>query len=217
MQQVLDFLKELKVNNNREWFQAHKNTYESARKEHLQLVASFLEGFASFEPGISKFEPKDCVFRINRDVRFSADKSPYKVNFSAYFNKNGRKSWTPGYYLHIEPGQCFLAGGIWMPESDMLKKIRQEIDYNLDAFTQILNEPTFGKYFKGLQGEKLTRAPKDYPESHPGIEYLKYKSFEVSHPFSDQDLLKPGFVADALSKFKVLVPYNQFLDQAIAE
>lgn len=215
MQKIFDFLTELKQNNNREWFQVNKSKFESAKAEHLALVADILKRFETFEPIISEIEPKNCVFRINRDVRFSSDKSPYKVNFGAYFNSGGKKSFGPGYYLHLEPGNSFVAGGIWMPETDALKKIRQEIDYNLEGFKKILLNPEFHNTFGGLHGEKLSRPPKDYKEDNPAIEYLKFKSYEMSYIVSDNECFSQNFPEKIIKSYKILQPYNNFLSAAL--
>jgi uncharacterized protein (TIGR02453 family) len=215
MKSIFEFLTDLKANNNREWFQANKSRYDTSKAEHLVFVEGLLKKFESFEPEIFRLEAQDCVFRINRDVRFSLDKSPYKVNFAAYFNRNGKKSWGPGYYLHLEPGNSFIAGGIWMPESDTLKKIRQEIDYNFESFKKILDKDEFKNTFGGLKGEKLSRPPKDYKEDNPAIEFLKYKSFELSFPVSDETCFTTDFDDLTIEKFKIIKPYNNFLSNAL--
>jgi uncharacterized protein (TIGR02453 family) len=167
------------------------------------------------EPELAAFKPKDCVFRQNRDVRFSANKDPYKTNFGAYFSPGGKKSPGPGYYLQIQPGNSFLAGGIWMPEADTLKKIRKEIDYSGAELQRIENDPDFKKLFSQIEGEKLKTSPRDYDADHQFIEYLKLKSFTVSHPISDKAVESGAFITFALDGFKRMKPFNDFLRQAI--
>src|ERR1051325_10599551 len=124
---TLKFLKDLKKNNTKEWFDANRKAYESAKKDFEGLVESVIEQFCKKDEEIGSLKPKDCMFRINRDIRFSKDKSPYKTNFGAFINKGGKKSIYAGYYFHCEPGENFVGGGLWMPMPDALKKVRQEI------------------------------------------------------------------------------------------
>jgi uncharacterized protein (TIGR02453 family) len=166
---------------------------------------------------LSSFKAKDCVFRQNRDVRFSSNKDPYKINFAAYFSVGGKKSIGPGYYVHVQPGNSFLAGGIWMPESESLKKIRQEIDYSGKELNAILNEPKFKKTFSGLEGDRLKTTPKGYDQDHPYIELLKYKSFIVSNPISNVEVSSGSFKKKAVEGFKLMKPFHDFLSRAIDE
>ena len=137
------FLKNLAKNNNREWFDEHRKEYDVAKKDYEQYVEKMLEELCKEEESFKGQKAKDCIFRIFRDVRFSKDKSPYKANFGAVFSKGGKKHMGAGYYVHIEPRKNFIGGGIWQPEGDMLKKIRQEIDYNLEEFQGILKNKNF--------------------------------------------------------------------------
>ena len=130
---TLNFLKKLTKNNNKEWFDKNRSVYEDAKLEVKALVQQTIEKIATFDPSIASLEPKDCMFRINRDVRFSKDKSPYKNNMGFMIAPGGKKSIKGCYYVHIEPGNCFVAGGIWVPMPEQLKSIRQEIDYSGDT------------------------------------------------------------------------------------
>lgn len=214
---TLQFLSDLKVNNNREWFTANKARYTAAHAEFLAFTDALIAGIARFDPGIAHYTAKDCVFRIYRDVRFSKDKSPYKTHFGAHVTAAPKKSeihTRAGYYLHLEPGGTFLAGGAYLPESKWLKAIRQEIAYCTEEFTGILNDRDFKKYFGGIEGEKLTRSPKDYPADHPAIEWLKHKSFLASHACTDEQVLSDGFLRHCADVFQALHPFDQFLNRS---
>ena len=187
---TFDFLSQLAANNNREWFHAHKQQHDQARENVLEFTATIIRGLAKIDTSISSdLEPKDCVMRIYRDIRFSKDKQPYKLNFGIGISSNGKNFDGPGYYLHIQPEQSFLGGGCWMPEANVLKAIRQEIDYNSTGFHTVVDQLDFKKYFGGLDTEsQLKKAPKGYVVDHPDISYLKLKSFVVTHSLSQSDL-----------------------------
>jgi uncharacterized protein (TIGR02453 family) len=216
-QGILNFLNELKDNNQKAWFDANKKTYETAKKDFEAIVKYLIEEVISFDKDIEGMEPKNCIFRINRDVRFSADKSPYKTNFGASIQKGGRKSGLGGYYIHLQPGgESFLAGGIYMPMPPELAKIRQEIDYNGTEIKAILADKDFVKYFGELWGEKVKTAPKGYKADHPEIELLKQKSFIAFCKLSDKEVLAPKFIESVIPIFKAMKPLNDFLNRAVA-
>ncbi|HMD00160.1 MAG TPA: DUF2461 domain-containing protein, partial [Ferruginibacter sp.] len=162
-------------------------------------------------------EPKDCIFRINRDIRFGKDKTPYKTNMACYFNKAGKKGNGAGYYFHIEPGKSFAAGGIWQPGTTELASMRQEIDYNFTDWKKIINNPTFKKQFpKGFtENEMLTRPPKGYEDSNPAIDFIKLKSFVITKSFTDAELQSKTFVKDVAKTFNNMLPLIRFLNGAI--
>jgi len=213
---TLKFLSKLKSNNNREWFEANRAWYEEVRKDFIESVQQIIDDYSDKDNSIKGQTTKDCVFRINRDVRFSHDKTPYKKNFSAAFSKGGRKSDFAGYYLHIEPGKSFYGGGLWMPPSDFLNKVRQEIDYNWEEFKEILNEKTFKKTFKNLYKEDaLKTVPKGYDKENPAIEYLKLKSFFTETSLSDKEITAKNFYKNLIKGFTILKPLNDFLNRAV--
>ena len=214
---TLKFLNSLKKNNNRPWFEENRKQYDIVRTGFLEMVGGLIKQIAKFEPQIGNQAAKDCIFRINRDVRFSKDKSPYKSNFSCYFNKGGKKSNGAGYYLHIEPGKSFAGGGIWMPEAGVLASIRQEIDYNFKDFKKITANGLFKKAFaKGVSSDaSLIRPPKGYDEQNPAIEFLKMKSFIVSHSFTDAEVQDKNFVSDVAKTFAAMKPFIDYLNTAI--
>lgn len=212
---TLNFLSELKENNHKEWFDANRKRYEAVKKDIKENVQELINGIAEFEPAVAAIKPKDCVFRINRDIRFSNDKSPYKTNLGAYISRGGKKSPHAGYYFHIEPGNCFLAGGMYTPESGVLSAVRQEIDYNTAEFKSIIQSKEFKKLFGEIHGEQLKTAPKGYSKDHPEIELLRYKSYLMVHNISDTEVTKPGFTDKAVSVFKAMQPMNEFLNRVL--
>lgn len=213
---TLQFLKALEKNNNRDWFLANKNKYDLAKSNYLNFVEEVLNGILKFDSSLAELNPKQCVFRINRDVRFSKNKEPYKTNFGASFSKGAKKIDTAGYYFHLEPGACFIGGGLWMPQAPDLQKIRQEIDYCYKEFNGILQHKEFKKTFQGLSTDaKLARPPKGYDIDNPAIELLKLKSFTAITPLSDKEVLDPAIVKKTLSIFKTIAPLIHFLNRAI--
>lgn len=211
------FLKDLKANNNREWFNDNKPRYESAKEEFEEFITSLYGEIRKFDDSIGIIEPKKTIFRIYRDVRFSKNKDPYKTNFGAHIHPGDKQAVhsVAGYYLHIEPGgQSMLAGGAYLPQGPWLKAIRQEIDFNGKEFKKIINAKSFTSFFE-LEGDKLTRPPQGYDASHPDIELLKQKSFiAVNHP-SDKLVQSPDFLNHCKKAFKALYPFDQFLNKAL--
>ncbi len=212
MKKVLNFLTALEKNNSKAWFDVHRAEYEEAKKEFLVFVDELIQGLVKFDPSIGMPLAKECIFRINRDVRFSANKSPYKNNMGAVFASGGKKSPKPCYYIHIQPGASFIAGGLYMPEKEILSKIRQEVDYEGKKLETILKKASFKNYFEGLdQDSALVRMPKGYEEGHSYAHFLKLKSFTVSHAFSNAEVLKKEFTKDVLTGFKELKSLNDYL------
>ncbi len=161
-----------------------------------------------------------CTFRFNRDIRFSKDKSPYKTNFGASINKNGKKAHDAGYYLHLEPGNSFCGGGVWMPEAKHLAAVRQEIDYNWEDFQKIINNKTFVKTYDSLSFAPeytLTREPKGYEKDNPAIDYIKLKSFLAIKSLPDEVFFSDNTVKDIVATFSALQPLIIFLNRALEE
>jgi uncharacterized protein (TIGR02453 family) len=215
---ILKFLKRLAKNNNRVWFEKNKPVYLEAKEGFDQFLEKLLEELIKLDEGLAGLNPKKLAFRIYRDVRFSKDKKPYKVNMGAGFSPGGKMIQEPGYYLHIQPGnKSFLAGGLYMPDADNMTKIRQEIDYNTETLLKILNDRKFKKFFPSLDVfDKLKTAPKGYAKDHPHIELLKHKSFIVSHLFTDKEVKSKKFVKQVAETAKIIKPLNDFLKDAIA-
>ena len=214
--ETVDFLKRLKKNNSKEWFDNNRAKYLAAKENYLDFVAEILNTLKSIDPTLQDIQPKNCVFRINRDVRFSANKNPYKTNLGASFSKGGKKIACAGYYFHLEPGACFIGGGYWMPMADDLNKIRQEIDYSFDEFKNIIQQKAFKNAFVTLDNkEKLIRPPKGYEKDNPALEYLKLKNFIVMTSIEDNELLEKDLIPKVISHFKVMKPLVDFLNRAI--
>ncbi|MFA8451964.1 MAG: DUF2461 domain-containing protein [Bacteroidales bacterium] len=214
---VYDFLLELRENNNKEWFQANKNKYQQAKKDFELFVEVCIEQIKQIDPDISGLQAKDCIFRIFRDVRFSQDKRPYKTNFGAFLAKSGRKSRFGGYYIHIEPEQCFLGGGCYMPESNVLKAIRQEIFEHPDDFIKIIEAPVFKAHYTELFGEKLKTAPRGFPKDFEYIHLLNHKHYAVSKTVDDDTVLSDKFSKEIEESFTALRPLNQFLNDILTD
>ncbi len=214
---TFQFLRDLKNNNDRDWFNANKGRYTKAKEEFEVFIDALIQEIAQFDNSIAHHKAKDCVFRIYRDVRFSKDKSPYKTHFGAHITAAAKRSEIhsrAGYYIHIGPGESMLAGGAYLPQGAWLKAIRKEIHYNADELKSILAHTDFKKYFGTLEGEKLKTAPRDYPKDHPEIELLKYKSFLASHKLKDTDVTKGDFLKHTSTVFKALHPFDEFLNAA---
>ena len=216
---TLKFLKGVKKNNNKPWFEKNKNSYLAAKDDIEQLTGQLLNRLGKTDKSIADLKAKDCQFRIYRDVRFSKDKTPYKTNMGAWMNKGGKKINSAGYYFHCEPGHSFIAGGFYLPMPPELNKIRQEIDYNFDEWKKIINNKNFKKYFvKGVEGiESLSRPPKGYDDTNPAIEFLKMKSFIVTHQLTDTDIQSKTLVKEVLKTYEAMKPFIDFLNHAVAE
>jgi len=213
---TVKFLQQLSDNNNKQWFDEHRSQYIAAKEDFEMLTTVLLANLCSLEPMLRDQKAKDCVFRIFRDVRFSKDKTPYKAHFGAYFSKGGRKFEGAGYYIHIEHGgKSFAGGGLWMPEPSLLKKVRQEIDYNFEEFQSIIKNKPFKKYFNQVNGDQLKTTPQSYTDDNPAIEYLKMKSFTVAYTFSDQHVLKKDFTKKCIDVFTAMRPLVDFLNRAM--
>lgn len=217
METTLHFLKKLKINNNREWFDSNKTEYLASKERFEEFVSELIKGINKFDKKVSlDLKPKDCTFRIYKDVRFSKDKTPYKNNMSASINPGGKKSNIPGYYFHLEPDACFLAGGVYMPMPDVLKAIRQEIDYNPLPLINVLKSASFKKEFNGLDEEdKLKNPPKGFNKDHAHSEILKNRHFIVSQKFENKVILKKEGLIKTLDSFKAMYPFLDYLRKAI--
>lgn len=215
LKEIFDFLELLQENNNREWFNDNKKLYLSAKDKFNVLVEFIGVEIEKFDPDFKFTSSKDCTFRIYRDIRFSKDKRPYKNNFGAYFSIGGRKSPLAGYYLHLQKDASFFGGGIYHPEKDKLKAIRQEIYYSYKDLEKILSEDTFHNVYPVLMDDRLVNGPKDFPKDSPAIEFLKYKSFAVTHQLKDSDVFKDSFANDVLKGFAILMSLNNYLNNAI--
>lgn len=194
MKEIFKFLERLARNNDREWFQEHKEQYDTLRKVFEFMVQELIEQISCFDPTVQGLQAKNCIFRIYRDTRFSYDKTPYKTHFGAWITRGGRKSEYPGYYLHLEPGNCVLAAGIWHPDTKLLKMVRQEIYENIDEFKEIIENKDFVNTFGSVQGGSLKMMPKGFPKDFPEGHLLMLKDYFVERTvpeiFFDENWVK---------------------------
>jgi uncharacterized protein (TIGR02453 family) len=209
---TFDFLKKLTKNNNREWFNENKNLYTESQENVIAFLEDLIIEMSGFDKELSKIDAKKALFRIYRDTRFSKDKIPYKTNFGASLGM-GKGSQKGGYYLHMEPGKTFLAGGIYMPESSTLKEVRKEISLYGDDFVKILDNKEFKKYFPELdQNDKLKKIPQGFEKEDPMGDYLKLKSFIVVYNMKDEEVLDKNATKNLAKIFKLMKPFNDFLN-----
>lgn len=218
-QETLKFLEDLKINNSKEWLDENKAKYYLAKNDILALAQQLITAVEGFDQTISaaNLAPKNCITRLNRDLRFAKDKTPYKNDYYLILNKNGKNSPSAFYYVHIEPDDCFVGGGLWNPQPEQLKKCRQEIDYNFDKWTTIINNETFKKYFpSGIQSVGiLTRIPKGYDESNPASEFLKLKGFCTKENITNREIMNTNIKDKIVDYFQAVKPLIDFLNKAV--
>lgn len=214
---IIQFLRELSQNNNREWFQENKGRYDVLRKVFVDEVQQLINRIALFDPQVAGLEAKDCLFRIYRDLRFSPDKTPYKAHFSAYMAQGGRSSERAGYYFHLEPGRCMLSGGIWCPPPKLLKMLRQDIYDHIDEFAGIIENPSFKDTFPVMEGEVLKRMPVGYPSDFKYDEILRHKDFSFSATLPDEFFMTEDWLEKTADSFEKMLPFNNFLNYTVDE
>jgi len=212
---ILSFLDDLRKNNNREWFNSHKDRYLQAKSYFGETVEFLIKEVAKFDKSFIPTEPKDYIFRIYRDTRFSKNKAPYKEQFGAFIANGGRKSGFAGYYFHLEADNTMAAGGIYCPDSKVLKSVRTEVLYHSKEFKKLLNDSKFTKRFGGLADIKLKRPPKGFPKDHPEIELAKYKSYIYSQPFTNKQVMSDEFIRDVVDSFRAMKDITGFINNAI--
>lgn len=206
---TLDFLRDLRANNNRDWFNAHKDRYRAEHQHMIDFAESLQDRLSQYD----ELEPqtgKQILFRIYRDVRFSKDKSPYKSCFSGHLKRATRKR-RGGYYFHIEPGASMIGGGFWAPEREDLLRIRQELAADAEPLREIIADPKFRETFGGLGGNQLKTAPKGFPRDHPNIDLLRYKQYIVRHDFTDEEVLAPEFIDRVVDGFRRMLPFFDYM------
>jgi uncharacterized protein (TIGR02453 family) len=210
---TLEFLKGLKHNNTREWFLKNQQRYKDAKTNFESFVQEIINEITTFDPIMKGLEVKNCVYRINRDIRFSNDKTLYKSHMGAFVVRGGKKNGDKfaGYYFHIEPGKSMIAGGAYMPPNPWLSAIRENISDEPERFIRIISDKNFIKYFGQLEGDKLKSAPKGYTSDHPLIDLLKFKSYLVTNDVDDEHVLDPSFFRHVISVFRAMKPLNEFL------
>lgn len=214
---TLDFLDDLAKHNSREWMESHKKRYHKAKNDVMELSSEVLKKCVTFDDSLEGVEPKETIFRINRDIRFSKNKAPYKTNFGIFLVEGGRNSGNPGYYIHLMPNNTFIGGGVYQPQAAILQKIRQEIDFNGNKLRSILESPTFKEYYsKPHVEDRLKTAPKGYSRDHPYIDLLQLKHHVYMYKVPQEEVISNRFVDIIAESFKVLYPYNQFLKEAMS-
>ncbi len=208
----LHFLQDLDQNNNREWFLDNRKRYELAKAEFIELCNGVLSGLTPLQADLQNTKVKDCILRINRDIRFSANKNPYKNYFAAGFGPGGRSSGRVDFYLQIQPNQSFLGAGMWAPTPANLAKFRQELDYNPNDLKRIIFESRFMEYFPVAHGEVLKTKPKGYSLDHPEIELLKRKELFYLHYYDDSEVLNAKFDREVVHGCSLIKPYQDYLN-----
>ncbi|MBQ9474435.1 MAG: DUF2461 domain-containing protein [Bacteroidales bacterium] len=223
---TLQFFNELSVNNNREWFMDNKSRWEAIREQFMAFTAAVIEVMTPLDPTLGDITAKGCLYRINRDIRFSPDKRPYKTHIAFFLPTGGnRRCAVPGYYMQLGiedyglHGNCALGGGIFMPEPAALAAIRQEIFYNTDEFLDIINNKDYKRYFGTtfLTQKVLTRVPKDYPADWQHADLLKYKDYCSMHSVPDELLFTDKLFDHVVRAFRATVPLNKFIIRAMYE
>jgi len=216
---TLKFLKDLKLNNSKKWLDDNKKSYENTKNDILTLTSELIVSISDLDKTISNayLDPKKCITRLNRDLRFAKDKTPYKTDYYIVLNKNGKNSASAFYYLHIEPDNCFVGGGVYNPQPDQLKKIRQEIDYAFDEWSAIINDKIFKKTFpSGINNSGvLTRMPKEFDEASQASEFLRMKGFYTMEKLSDEEIVSKDTFDKINSYLKTTKPLVDFLNRAI--
>jgi uncharacterized protein (TIGR02453 family) len=218
-QQTLLFLSQLGKNNNKPWFDKHKSEYQYARQNFLDVTSQLITKLAAMDIDIrfSDLQANKCMMRINRDIRFSKDKTPYKTNFFAFINREGKKSPFAGYYISVKPGASFIGGGIYMPESQVLQKIRRAIDGQFDTWQEItLNNDLLTHFPEGIKPSgQLIKPPRGYDATNPAIEYLKYKGYYTQRFISDEQLQQVNFLNEIVTSYQKLLHLINFINAAI--
>lgn len=215
---IIDFLKDLKENNNKEWFEKNKARYELVKKSYYEFTAEILAAMKKLDPSLDVLEVKNCVFRINKDVRFSKDKSPYKTALGIILTPYGKKMQLAGYYIHLEDGQCFTGGGLYMPPNDMVKKVRNEITTFPDEFLSIVKSKNFVKTYSDLDKNPsfmLSKPPKGMDIHDPIADYVRLKSFTTAKPFANEELYNENFVSQCANELKQLKDFIHFLNRGL--
>ncbi len=211
----LTFLRNIATHNNREWFHEHKPEYDVARAAFESLVEELIASIATFDSSIQYLQASDCTFRFYRDIRFSPDKSPYKRNFGAYINAKGKKAIHGGYYIHLEPENCMLAGGSYCIPSPILRAIRESICEQPETFHQLVSRPPFRTLFPTIGEEHIKTTPKGFPKDFPYPEYLRCKDYTCYYRVSDDFFKANDWMSQAVQIFEIMKPFLDFINNII--
>lgn len=228
MKETLAFLSELAANNNKFWFDEHRAWYQQCRERFIAFSTEYIRRLTEIDGTLQGLQPKDCIWRINRDIRFSADKRPYKEWFGVFPATGvpgqpktwGKKSMRGGYYVHIQPGQCMFAGGIWDPGKELLTALRKEIEANYEEVESIMGAPSWKKYFAQdfdtLWGG-LKKVPAGFDPEFKHADWLKHKAYTFSLPLSDEEVISPDFIDKIVDIATAAKPMNDFLNYTFEE
>ncbi len=218
MKETIAFLRKLSRNNNREWFNAHKDEYLKVKARVENLSERLIAEVASFDPEAACLTPSDCTYRIYRDTRFSQDKTPYKTHIGIFINPPfGKKSNRMGYYLHIEPGNCFVAAGTVCLPPKVVTAIRKSIFDNVEEYSALINDPEFKKIYPAVGENPVKTAPKGFPKDWPYLELVRPRDFVTSHALTDAEITGADIARLAGELFRVAKPFNDFVNYAIDE
>jgi uncharacterized protein (TIGR02453 family) len=212
--ETMQFLKDLRTNNNREWFTKNKDRYISANENFIQFVQVVIDTVRSFDSSVKGLDARNCVYRIYRDIRFSKDKSPYKTYLEATLMGKDKSCGIAGYHLHLEPGNTILAGGVHMSDAKQIRAIREEISGNWRAFLKIIQDEEFIHNFT-IVGEKLKNVPQGFEKEDPLADFLKYKELMLHHPVDHNDITSVDFVSYCAGIYRSMVPFNKFVNRPV--
>jgi uncharacterized protein (TIGR02453 family) len=215
MKSALEFIKALKENNDRDWFNANKEWFQKSSEQFKTFTNLLIAGINEFDDSVGSVDPKDCIFRIYRDVRFSPNKSPFKTNFGAYIAKGGRKSPYAGYYFHLDADDSFASGGVYMAPTEVMKRIREDIDLYPDEFLGIVNEKKFKETFQFFDEDRLKRVPLGFDKDSPVSDFLKFKHITPYHSLSYKDIEDKSLLKNTLGVYNTLKPLVDFLNRSI--
>jgi uncharacterized protein (TIGR02453 family) len=217
-EKTLQFFRELNENNSKEWFDQNRKSYEAARKNFIDFINPIIDGISKFDEAMANagLEAKKTMMRINRDVRFSKDKTPYNTHFFSSISKGGKSSPYAGYFVRISPNGSFYGAGIYRSDTATIDKVGQEIDYDQEEWTAIIENETIKNHFGELQSsEQLSRPPKGYAKDHPLIDWIKRKDHFVQKNVTDQEVLDIDFAKQIVKDLAVIKPMIVFINRAL--
>lgn len=212
---IFDFLKSLIAQNNREWFNAHKEEYSAALSQFQSFTAQLIDGISQFDSTIAYLTPKDCIYRIYRDLRFSTDKTPYKGHFAAYLNQHGKQSPYGGYYVQFEPGRCLFGGGVWYLPHAQMHALRLSIVEQVDTYRKIVEQPDFKHIFPIIGDDFYKRIPNGLPKDFPYPQYLLSKNYLSAGELTESEMYASDSADKIVNCFKIMQPFNRFIEENI--
>ena len=216
MQQLFQFLSDMAAHNDRAWFAAHRGEYEAAAQTFERVVGDMIARIGAFEPAVAGMQAKSALFRFYRDTRFSQDKSPYKRHFGAYINPRGKKSMHGGYYLHLQPGvESMVAGGCWWFDAKVLRAVREDIAWRIDAFRRIVEAPDFKRLYPVVGEQALKTLPKGFPKDFPYPQYLRPRNYVVWHNLPDDFFLRADWQTKVAQYFRTMQPFVDFINETV--